>query len=56
MAIKAVEWVRRVRDAQCEETRNMTFEQRREFYRAKSAALLRKIGKGKDGKKSESRP
>ena len=46
MAIKAVEWVRRVRDAQHQETKNMTFEDRRAFYRAKSAALRRKIGKG----------
>jgi len=44
MAIKAVEWVRRVRDAQHQETRGMTFEERRAFYRAKSAALRRKIG------------
>ena len=45
MAIKAVEWVRRVRDAQHEKTRNMSFEERLAFYRAKSAALRRKIGK-----------
>ncbi|MFH1730110.1 MAG: hypothetical protein ABIF82_00485 [Planctomycetota bacterium] len=45
MAFKAVEWVRRVRDAQYEQTRGMSFEDRLAFYREKSEASRRKIAR-----------
>jgi hypothetical protein len=45
MAFRAVEWVRRVRDAQYEQTRDMSFDQRLAFYRSKSQALRRSIAR-----------
>lgn len=45
MAFKTVEWVRRVRDAQYEQTRDMSFDERLAFYQSKSQALHRRIAR-----------
>lgn len=38
MTIKAVEWVRKVRDANHEKTKNMSFEERKAYIQAQAAA------------------
>lgn len=57
MKFKTVDWVRRVRDRNHQETKDMTFDERAKFYRKKSKAARERIkqlkpegtGKSSDG-------
>ena len=57
MKFKTVDWVRRVRDRNHQETKDMTFDERAEFYRKKTKAARERIkqlkpegtGKSSDG-------
>ena len=42
MEIKTVEMVRRIRDENYEQTKNLSFEERKAFYRKKSEEVMRK--------------
>ena len=47
MTFRAVEWIRGVRDRHHEETRNMSVEERRDYYKNKSEALLARLRKSR---------
>jgi len=53
MAIKAVELVRRIRDSNYEATKNMTPEQRRQYYQDKAERgfkITRELSRSRSGK------
>lgn len=50
MAIKTVEWIRRVRDENHEKTKDMSFEQRKAYIETKADAVRERVRRTREDK------